>query len=125
VAQEGESTPEARARERTESFTGLMWHIGTFVVINAFLWVLDIVVGVGGVQWAYWITFFWGIGLAFHVLAYLSATAGSKSGSTRNSLPRNRSARLTTHDDATVEHFRVPATQQRSLLAIEYVRESA
>jgi hypothetical protein len=76
VAQEGESTPEARARERTESFTGLMWHIGTFVVINAFLWVLDIVVGVGGVQWAYWITFFWGIGLAFHVLAYLIGDSG-------------------------------------------------
>lgn len=111
MAQEGESTPEARARERTESFTGLMWHIGTFVVINAFLWVLDIVVGVGGVQWAYWITFFWGIGLAFHVLAYLSATAGSKSGSTRNSLPRNRSAgsRLMTTQPSNTFEYRLPS----------------
>ncbi len=27
--------------------------------------------GVAGVQWAYWITLFWGFALAFHVLAYL------------------------------------------------------
>jgi Na+/melibiose symporter-like transporter len=76
MAEAEETTPEARARKRAKSFTGLLWHIGTFVVINAFLWILDIVAGAPGVQWAYWITIFWGIGLAFHVLAYLIDDSG-------------------------------------------------
>lgn len=28
--------------------TGLLWHIGAFVIINAFFWLLDIVTGVDG-----------------------------------------------------------------------------
>ena len=70
MAQTSENTPEARARKRAKSYTGLMWHIGTFLVINAFFWLLDIATGVDGVQWAYWITIFWGLALAFHVVAY-------------------------------------------------------
>ncbi len=63
-------TPEEQERRATY-LTGLMWHIGTFVIINTFFWVLDLVVGQSGIQWAYWITLFWGFALAFHVLAYL------------------------------------------------------
>jgi Na+/melibiose symporter-like transporter len=76
MAQRSESTPEARARKRAESYTGLMWHIGTFLVINAFLWLLEIVTGADGVQWAYWITIFWGLALAFHVVAYVVGHSG-------------------------------------------------
>jgi Na+/melibiose symporter-like transporter len=69
MAQADESTPEARARKRAKSYTGLMWNIGTFLVINAFFWLLDIATGSDGVQWAYWITISWGLALAFHVVA--------------------------------------------------------
>ena len=33
------------------------------------MWWLDIVKG-GGVNWAFWLTIMWGMGLAFHVAAY-------------------------------------------------------
>ena len=75
MAQNDESTPEARARKRAKEYTGLMWHIGTFVIVNAFLWFIDIAGG-GGVQWAYWVTIPWGIGLSFHVLAYFLDDTG-------------------------------------------------
>jgi hypothetical protein len=62
--------PEARAVQRAKYLTGLLWHVGVFVIINAFFWFLDAFVGVAGFQWAYWITLFWGIALAFHALAW-------------------------------------------------------
>jgi hypothetical protein len=69
-------TPEERARKRAKAFTDLMWHIGVFVVINGFLWILDLATGQEGIQWAYWITIFWGVALAFHVVAYLVGDSG-------------------------------------------------
>lgn len=70
------STPETRARKRAKSYTGLLWHIGVFIVINAFFWILDLTTGAEGVQWAYWITLFWGLALAFHVVAYVVGNGG-------------------------------------------------
>jgi len=61
---------EERARKRARYLTGLYWHAGTFVIVNAFFWILDYAGG-GGVTWAFWITGAWGLGLAFHGLAYL------------------------------------------------------
>ena len=63
-------SPEDRARARARYLTGLLWHLGAFVIINAFFWILDLTVGAEGVQWAFWITLFWGFALAFHVLAW-------------------------------------------------------
>ena len=54
------STPEERAAERTKNWTDLMWHVATFVIINAFLWLI-----VPGA--AFWVTLGWGIALAFHL----------------------------------------------------------
>jgi len=68
-----ELTPEARARSRARYLSGLLWHTGAFLIINAFFWILDLMVGQEGLQWAYWITLFWGLALAFHALAYLVA----------------------------------------------------
>jgi hypothetical protein len=65
------STPEQLARKRAKDLSALVWHIGTFLIINAFFWILDLAIGQSGLQWAYWITLFWGLGLAFHVLTYL------------------------------------------------------
>ena len=76
MAEASASTPEDRARRRAKSYTGLLWHIGVFVVINVFLWTLDATTGVEGIQWAYWVTIFWGLGLAFHVVAYLVGDSG-------------------------------------------------
>ena len=47
-----------------------MWHLATFVIINGFLWAIDLYQG-GGVNWAFWVTISWGIGLAFHVASYM------------------------------------------------------
>ena len=69
-------TPEERARERMDDYTDLLWHIASFVIINGFLWVLDATQG-GGIDWAFWITIFWGIGLLFHVAWYLIDVSGS------------------------------------------------
>ncbi|HSG78439.1 MAG TPA: 2TM domain-containing protein [Acidimicrobiia bacterium] len=64
------TTPEERARRRMRDFSSLMWHIGTYVVVNAFLWTVDLAAG-GGLEFAFWTTIPWGLALAFHVLAYL------------------------------------------------------
>lgn len=58
------------AERRADYLTGLMWHIGSFVIINAFFWFLDAFVGQDGIQWASWITVFWGLALLFHLLAW-------------------------------------------------------
>lgn len=63
-------TAEQRAESRSKYLTGLLWHAGTFGIINAGFWLLDGGVGAAGFQWSWWITVFWGIGLAFHALAY-------------------------------------------------------
>ncbi len=66
-----ELTTELRARQRARYLVGLIWHLGTFTIINGFFWILDWSIGQAGVQWAPWITAVWGLALAFHVLAYL------------------------------------------------------
>ena len=68
---DSDQADEETAQRRAEYFTGLMWHIGTFVIINVLLWVLDIAVGADGVQWAWWVTLMWGVALLFHALAWL------------------------------------------------------
>lgn len=69
MADRKETTPEARAERRAKDFSGLLWHIATFVIINGFLWFIDIAGG-GGLDWAFWVTISWGIGLAFHIAWY-------------------------------------------------------
>lgn len=65
------SPPEQRARRQARYLTGLAWHAGTFVIVNAAFWLLDLGLGQSGAQWAYWITGVWGFALGFHALAYL------------------------------------------------------
>ncbi len=69
VAHPRMGAPEERARKRAKYLTGLLWHAGSFLIINTFFWILDIVGG-GGLDWAPWITGVWGFALAFHALAY-------------------------------------------------------
>ncbi len=58
------------AERRAKYQTGLMWHVGAFVIINGFFWLMDLALGQDGLQWAPWITAFWGLALLFHVLAW-------------------------------------------------------
>ncbi|MDO8149133.1 2TM domain-containing protein [Isoptericola sp. b515] len=58
------------ARRRAKAATGLMWHVGVFVIVNGFLWAIDLATD-PGVDWAFWTTLPWAVGLAFHALAYL------------------------------------------------------
>ena len=71
-------TPEERARRRAKARTDMLWHIGAFVIINGFFWLLDWLTGATGIQWAYWITIFWGFALAFHLLTYLVRDRGGE-----------------------------------------------
>ncbi len=63
------STAEERARQRVDDRNGLLVHTVVFVLVNAFLWIQDLLAG-GGIDWAYWTTIPWGIGLAIHATVY-------------------------------------------------------
>lgn len=60
-----------RARTRARYLSGLLWHVGVFLIINAFFWFLDLGLGDGGPNWAFWITIVWGMALAFHALGFV------------------------------------------------------
>ena len=75
MAEHMSKTPEERARTRVAEFEGLMWHIAVYVIVNAFLWFIDLNAG-GGLDWAYWTTVPWGIGLLFHIAAYFIEMSG-------------------------------------------------
>lgn len=63
--------PVAIPSDWKEHLSGLLWHAGAFVIINAFVWILDITLGPSGLDRASWVTGVWGFALAFHALAYL------------------------------------------------------
>lgn len=71
-----ENTPETRAQRRVKNFTDVMWHLATFVIINGFLWFIDL--RNDALDWAYWVTVAWGIGLAFHIAYALIGDEGTK-----------------------------------------------
>jgi len=48
----------------------LLTHIAVFVLVNGILWIQDILAG-GGLDYAYWVTIPWGLGLMAHATAYL------------------------------------------------------
>lgn len=45
-------------------------HATVFVLVNAFLWIQDAAIG-GGIDYAWWITIPWGIGLGIHAIVAL------------------------------------------------------
>jgi hypothetical protein len=50
--------------------TGLLWHAGAFLIVNAMIVLIDLITG-GGMNWALWIVALWGFALALHILAYV------------------------------------------------------
>ncbi len=71
MAIETPSTPEERAAQRVKDYTGVMWHVATYIIINVFLWLIV-------PQAAFWATIGWGVGLAFHVAYYFIGDDGPK-----------------------------------------------
>ena len=86
-----DSTPEERAQKRVKEFSDLMWHVAAYVIVNAFLWIMDFAQG-GGLEWAYWVTIPWGIGLAFHAAAYFLDESGMQSRRYKKYLEEERKA---------------------------------
>ncbi len=70
--------PKTSTRSETKGgLTDLVWHAVIFVFVNAFLWVQDLALG-EGIDYAYWVTIFWGVGLLAHALAYFWSEARSE-----------------------------------------------
>ncbi|MCP3937024.1 MAG: 2TM domain-containing protein [Actinomycetia bacterium] len=71
MATDTDNTPEKRATKRVEDYTDVMWHAATYVIVNAFLWLIV-------PQAAFWVSVGWGIGLAFHIAYYFIGDDGPK-----------------------------------------------
>lgn len=84
------STPEERAAKRVKDRSDLMWHIATFVIINAFLWLIV-------PQAAFWTTIGWGIGLAFHVAFYVIGDDPTRSRRYEKYLAEERAREMQDH----------------------------
>lgn len=65
---------EKRVKQRTE----LLTHIGSYVVINAFLVVVWALSG-AGYPWFLWVMAGWGLGLAMHAVSYFTGSKGDSS----------------------------------------------
>lgn len=71
------NSPEGRAQKRVDDLEGVLWHTAVFIVINGLIWAIDIFTG-GGIEWAYWVTAPWAVGLGFHIASYLIDDSGMK-----------------------------------------------
>ncbi len=66
----GRAPAAGQTRMESTGLSDLLWHTGIFVVVNAFIWLQDIAIG-GGVDYAFWVTIPWAIGLGIHALVYM------------------------------------------------------
>ena len=61
------------ARNHVRAVRDFSYHLMTYVLINAFLVVIDRRGGSGdgvfGLDWAYWVIIFWGFGIAGHAIS--------------------------------------------------------
>jgi hypothetical protein len=61
------------AKEHLKAIRDFMYHLMTFVFVSGLLVILDVRAGVGdgavlGLDWAYWVILFWGMGLMGHAV---------------------------------------------------------
>lgn len=64
-----------KAEKRVKERIALLSHIGTYVVINAFLVVIWALSG-AGYPWFLWVMAGWGVGLAINIFAYFAGSRG-------------------------------------------------
>jgi 2TM domain len=66
------------ARKHLKAIRDFMYHLMVFLFVNGLLVIVDVRAGVGGqavlgLDWAYWVILFWGIGLVGHgIFAFMS-----------------------------------------------------
>lgn len=72
LALESRTRPGAAADDRPRGWSDVAAHGAVFLAVNTFLWVQDFAIG-GGLDYAYWVTIPWGLGLAAHALAVFFA----------------------------------------------------
>lgn len=65
------STPEGRARRRAREITAFFWHLGVYIVMTGFLWLV-----IGSERAIFWVAVSWGLAVAFHGLATLLSPRG-------------------------------------------------
>lgn len=73
----GRSTAAGRVQLADRPRQELIAHATAFTIVNAFLWLQDIAAG-GGLEYAYWTTIPWGIGLIAHAIAYTTGRKESR-----------------------------------------------
>lgn len=61
------------AKKNLKAVRDFMYHLMVFVFVNGLLVILDVRAGSGetavlGLDWAYWVILFWGIGLVGHAV---------------------------------------------------------
>ncbi len=54
-----------RAKRRVERLKGFYSHLRSYLIVNVILIVVNVIFNPNQ-WWFYWVTIFWGIGLAFH-----------------------------------------------------------
>lgn len=59
-----------RIRRPSTPMTELLLHVAVFVLVNAFVWAQDYAGG-GGLDYAYWTTAPWGVGLLAHAVSVI------------------------------------------------------
>lgn len=62
-------TPEI-ARARAKKILGLYYRIFIFIIVNLFLYYIDFKDN-NQINWAYFVTFGWGIGLGFNIFSII------------------------------------------------------
>ena len=68
--QEVAETPEEIAERKVKKRMELWTHLGSYVIVNAFLVILWAITG-AGYPWFIWVMVGWGIGVAFHIMEYI------------------------------------------------------
>jgi len=62
-----------KAEKRVNQKMALLSHIGSYIIVNGFLVLIWALTGADtGNFWPVWVMLGWGIGLAFHIFAYLT-----------------------------------------------------
>lgn len=56
-----------KARKRVQELKGFYSNLITYIVINVFLMIINLVTSPGSL-WFYWVTIFWGIAIVIHAV---------------------------------------------------------
>jgi hypothetical protein len=78
-----------QAERRVAAKRSVQAHLAVYVIVNAGLFGLDWFTG-GGIEWAYWPLFGWGIGLVSHIFSVWMALSGSHEAEVQREMERLR-----------------------------------